>query len=76
MQTGYTCESGVLKSLSLSHYKHFENSYDPKVKLLVLTDNLKVYHAAFRKDRAELRLSIQFDEREKVNIGLFKTKWD
>ena len=69
MQTGYTCESEVLKSLSFSHYKHFENSYDPKVKLLV-------YHVAFRNDMAELRPSIQFDEREKVNIGLFKTKWD
>ena len=40
LQNAYTCESGVLKFLSLSHHKLLENSCDPKVKPLVLIDNL------------------------------------
>ena len=70
LQSAYTCESEVLKFLSFSHYKLCENSCDPKVKPLVLTDNLKVYPVAFRNDGTALKPSIQFDERAKVNIGL------
>ena len=70
LQSTYTCESEVLKFLSLPHYKHCENSCEAKVKPLVLTDNLKVYPVAFRNDRTALKRSIQFDERAKANIGL------
>ena len=58
------------KFLSLSHYKCCENSCHPKVKSLVLTDNLKVSPVAFGNDGTALKPSIQFDERAKVNIGL------
>ena len=54
LQSAYTCESGILKFLSLSHYKLCENSWDPKVKPLVLTDNLKVYPVAFGNDGTAL----------------------
>ena len=70
LQSAYTCESGVLKFLSLPHYKLCENWCDPKVKPLVLRDNLKVYPVAFGNDGTALRPRIQFDERAKVNIGL------
>ena len=70
LQSAYTCESGVQKFLSLSHYKCCENSCDPKVKSLVLTDNLKVSPVAFGNDGTALKPSIQFDERAKVNIVL------
>ena len=45
LETAYTCESRILKLLS--HYKLCENSCHPKVKPLVLTDNLKVDPVAF-----------------------------
>ena len=70
LQSAYTCKSGVLKFLSLSHYQFCENSFDAKVKPLVLTDNLKVYPVALGNDGTALKPSIQFDERIKVNIGL------
>ena len=70
LQSAYTCESGVLKFISLSHYKLCEFLYDLKVKSLVLTDNLKFYPVAFGNDGTALKPSIQFDERAKVNIGL------
>lgn len=70
LQSIYTCESGVPKPLSLSHCKLSENSCDAKVKPLVLTDNLKVYPVAFENNGTELKPSIQFDERAKVNKGL------
>ena len=70
LQGVYTCESGVLKFLSMSHYKLCENSCDPKVKPLVLIDNLKVYPVAFGNDGTALKPSIQFNETAKVNIGL------
>lgn len=70
LQSVYTCESGVPKLLSLSHCKFCENSCDAKVKPLVLTDNLKVYPVAFENNETELKPSIQFDERAKVNKGL------
>ena len=61
---------GVLIFLSLSYYKLCENSYDPKVKPLVLTDNLKVYPVDIGINGTALKPSIRFDEWAKVNIGL------
>ena len=57
-----TRESGVLIFLSLSHYKLCENSCDPKVKPLVLTDNLKVYPVDIGNNGTALKPSIRFDE--------------
>ena len=42
----------------------------PKVKPLVLADNLKVYPVAFGNDETALKPSIQFDETAKVKLGL------
>ena len=56
-----TRESGVLIFSSLSHYKLCENSCDPKVKQLVLTDNLKVYPADIGINGTALKPSIRFD---------------
>ena len=63
LQSAYTWESGDLKFLSLSHYKLCECSYDSKVKPLFLIDNFKVNPATFGNG-----VTIQFDERAKVNI--------
>ena len=43
---------------------------DPKLKSLVLGDNLKVYPGTFSNEETTLKLSIQFDETAKVTPEL------
>ena len=73
----YIRKSEVLKYLRLPHHKLFENSCDPNVEQLVLTDNLIVYTVDFGNDGTALKPPIQFDERAKVNMGLEdKIRWE
>ena len=64
------CSLGIrgFKSFKLVTLQILQN--DPKLKSLVLGDNLKVYPGTFSNEETTLKLPIQFDETAKVTPEL------
>ncbi len=66
-QAGYTTKSGVIKNLSLAHLKM---SVSSESKLLVDNDTVAVIPAVLANDGTALKPAIEFDPRQKKNVGL------
>ena len=70
-QAGYTTRSGILKPLSLAHYKLSSVSIPQSTSnRFISTQNLAVYPAVLADDGTPLKAAIQFDERMKQIVGL------
>lgn len=66
-QAGYTTDSGVIKQVSLAHLTMSKNS---KIKPLLNNDLVTVIPSVFANDGMEFKPAIEFDPRQKTNIGL------
>lgn len=69
-QAGYTCKSGVIKSLSQAFLKLSSDAGISKTEPLIDIECVKVIPSVLANDRTALKPSIQFDPRTKENIGL------
>ena len=66
-QAGYTTESGVIKQLSAAHLTVSEKS---ESKPLIDNDIVTVFPSVSANDGTALKHGIEFDPREKKNVGL------
>ncbi|KAL9966337.1 hypothetical protein ACROYT_G024391 [Oculina patagonica] len=66
-QAGYTTESGVIKQLSVAHLTMSAKS---NTKPLINNDLVTVIPSVFANDGTALKPAIEFDPREKKNVGL------
>lgn len=66
-QAGYTTESGVIKQLSVAHLTVSEKS---ESKPLIDNDMVTVFSSVYANDGTALKPGIEFDPREKKNVGL------
>ena len=72
-QAAFTTESGVIKHLCLRNYKLLKcSSSSSQTSALVSDDNLVAYPFMLGNDGTALKPAMQFDERNKVNVGLIK----
>lgn len=69
-QAGYTCKSGVIKSLSQAFLKLSSDDGISKTEPLIDIECVKVIPCVLANDGTALKPSIQFDPRTKENIGL------
>lgn len=66
-QAGYTTESGVIKQLSVAHLTVSEKS---ESKPLIDNDIVTVFPSVYANEGTALKPGIEFDPREKKNVGL------
>ena len=66
-QAGYTTKSGIIRNMSLAHMAMSKSS---GTKLLIDTDTVAVTPSVFANNGTALKPSIEFDPRQKKNIGL------
>ena len=69
-EAGYTCKSGVIKSLSQAFLKLSSDAGISKTEPLIDTECVKVIPSALANDGTALKPSIQFELRTKGNMGL------
>lgn len=70
-KAAYTTSSGVLKYLSLLHYRLLKNVNESDDGTTFINNNkVEVYPVAFSNDGTALKPAIQFDEDRNLNVGL------